>query len=121
MTAQTLKSFSLILFLSLVVPACSTNMTKSDEQQDNDTRNQFNDNSSAHVYLIDSPVRMSHEEIGEKRFGSSYANPTKLGNFLSEYSEYLEFYDKYDYDPYSDPTRGGGHGTMMAGIITNKK
>ena len=121
MTARTLKRFLLIMFFSLVAQACSINTTKSGEMQDNETRNEINDNSSAHVYLIDSPIRMSHEEIGEVRFGSSYANPTKLGNFLSEYSEYLKFYEKYDYDPYSDPTRGSGHGTMMAGIITNKK
>ena len=68
MTARTLKRFLLIMFFSLVAQACSTNTTKSGEMQDNETRNEINDNSSAHVYLIDSPIRMSHEEIGEVRF-----------------------------------------------------
>ena len=116
-----LKSFSLILFFSLIAHACSSNTTNSEEPLDNKTKNEFDDNSSVHVYFMDSPIRMSHEEIGENRFGASYANPSNSGNFLSGYSKYLEFYNGYDYDPYSDPTRGGGHGTMMAGIITNKK
>ena len=115
------KNFTLILFFSLILHACSTNTTKSSELHDNETKNESNDNDSVHIYFIDSPIRMSHEEIGEKRFGTSYANPTDSGSFLSGYSEYLEFYNEYTYDPYSDPTRGGGHGTMMAGIITNKK
>ena len=113
--------FSLILFFSLIVHACHINTTKSSELYDNETKNEFNDNGSVHIYFMDSPIRMSHEEIGEKRFGASYANSTDSGSFLSSYSEYLEFYNGYAYDPYSDPTRGGGHGTMMAGIITNKQ
>ena len=96
---------------SLIVHACSTNTTKSGELHDNETKNESNDNDSVHIYFMDSPIRMSHEEIGKKRFGTSYANPTDSGSFLSGYSEYLEFYNDYTYDPYSDPTRGGGHGT----------
>ena len=114
-------NFLLILFFSLILHACSTNTTNSSEFQDNETKNESSDNSSVHVYLIDSPIRMSHVEIGERRFGASYANPTDAGSFLSNYSEYLEFYNRYTYDPFSDPIKGGGHGTMMAGIITNKK
>ena len=89
------ENFLLILFFSLILHACGTNTTKSSEFQDNETKNESNDNSSVHVYFIDSPIRMSHEEIGERRFGASHANPTDAGNFLSDYSEYLEFYNDY--------------------------
>ena len=95
---QNPKNLLLILFFSLILHACSTNTTKSSEFQDNETKSESNDNSSVHVYIIDSPIRMSHEEIGVKRFGASYANPTDAGSFLSDYSAYLEFYNRYTYD-----------------------
>ena len=92
---RNIRNLLLILFFSFIFHACSTNTTNSSEFQDNETKNESNDNSSVHVYLIDSPIRMSHEEIGERRFGASHANPTDAGNFLSDYSEYLEFYNDY--------------------------
>ena len=86
-------NFLLILFFSLILHACSTNTTKSSEFQDNETKNEYNDNSSVHVYIIDSPIRVSHDEIGERRFGANYANPGDAGSFISDYSAYLEFYN----------------------------
>ena len=90
-----IRNLLLILFFSFIFHACSTNTTNSSEFQDNETKNESNDNSSVHVYLIDSPIRMSHEEIGERRFGASYANPTDAGSFSSNYSAYLEFYNNH--------------------------
>ena len=46
--------------------ACSTNTTKSGELHDNETKNESNDNDSVHIYFMDSPIRMGHEEIGKK-------------------------------------------------------
>ena len=83
------KNLLLILFFSLILHACSTNSTKSSEFQDNETKSELNDNSSVHVYIIDSPIRMSHDEFGERRFGASYANPTDAGSLISDYSTYL--------------------------------
>ena len=58
------RNFLLILFFYLILHACSTNTTKSSEFQDDETKNESNDNGSVHIYFIDSPIRMSHEEIG---------------------------------------------------------